>query len=215
VWRARAEQLVDKLGLSAEDVERACAALEAERQRGADIANPGAVLVARLESGWQPPPEPPPDPYARWGLDEEEVMGVRVGDNLLGDRPSLPPIVTASGVEHPAHGWFAALKGELDLQMARETYDTWLRSAELMDHAPATDDTPTTLTIRLHNLYAKAWIEHRLHKIIQRQAVRMLGKAVRLVYVGPEEVERQPGDPPWWAVTRTTMAETETERNAS
>jgi hypothetical protein len=212
VWRARAEQLVDKLGLNSETVERACSALEAEMKQGTAITNPGAVIASRLESGWEPPPEPPSNPYTRWGVEDEETTAI---GPPIDERPPLPPIVTASGAEHNAYQWFANLKSELQLQLARETYDTWLRPAELVDHVPPTGDTPTILTIRLHSLYAKAWIEHRLHKVIQRQAVRMLGKAVRLVYVGPEEAEQQASDSPWWAVTQPTTANTQSERSIS
>ena len=145
--------------------------------------------------------------------DDEELVATALP---VDPRPLLPPVVTASGTEHNAYGWFTALKSELQLQIVRETYDTWLRTAELVDHVPASDDTPATLTIRLHNVYAKAWIEHRLDKVIRRQVARMLGKAVRLVYVGPEEAEPNHEEvSPWWERARPDMARTDTKRSAS
>jgi len=212
VWRARAEQLVDKLGLSAETVQRACAALEAEMKQGTGITNPGAVIASRLDSGWEPPLEPPSNPYARWGVEDKEMTSIGLP---IDERPPLPPVVTARGTEYNAYQWFADLKSELQLQIVRETYDIWLRPAELVDHVPTAGDTPTILTIRLHNLYAKACIEHRLHKVIQRQAVRMLGRAVRLVYVGPEEATCEEQTQPWWATVKPDTTKAETERSAS
>ncbi len=61
----------------------------------------------------------------------------------------------------PEQVWQAAL-GELQLQMTRATYDTWLRDTILV----SSDD--DTFVIGLKNAYARDWLENRLRTTIQR-----------------------------------------------
>ncbi len=59
--------------------------------------------------------------------------------------------------------------GELQLQMPRETFDTWLRGARLIAHEDG------TFIIGVQNVYAREWLEHRLKNVI----VRTLGQIAR------------------------------------
>lgn len=68
----------------------------------------------------------------------------------------------------PAEVWQTAY-GELQLQLPRETFDTWLRHARLIAHEDG------TFIVGVHNIYAREWLEHRLKKVI----VRTLGEIAR------------------------------------
>ncbi len=52
------------------------------------------------------------------------------------DRPPLPEVVDAQGRGHDAYEWFDGVKRELELQLPRDTYNTWLRPAELESYEP-------------------------------------------------------------------------------
>ncbi|MBC8264752.1 MAG: chromosomal replication initiator protein DnaA, partial [Anaerolineales bacterium] len=57
--------------------------------------------------------------------------------------------------------WQAAL-GELQLQMTRPTFDTWLKNTRAISYEDG------TLIIGVHNAYAKDWLENRLVGIVKR-----------------------------------------------
>jgi len=139
VWRTRAQKVVREWALAPEQVERACAALADEIKGGADFENPPALLLSRLRSGWEPHEivkEEPPD-----------VDGFEDDDDLFTDdweidepvESPFPPIADALGREHDAEKWFNWLKGELQMQLPRETFNTWLRWAELSDYQPPSE----------------------------------------------------------------------------
>jgi len=63
--------------------------------------------------------------------------------------------------------WQAAL-GELELQMTRATFDTWLRDTHCIGM-----ENGDTLVISVKNGYAVEWLEHRLYTVIQRTLHRL------------------------------------------
>jgi chromosomal replication initiator protein len=67
--------------------------------------------------------------------------------------------------------------GELQLQMPREAFDTWLRNARLL----ASED--GTFIIGVHNIYAREWLEHRLKKVIVRALSQIAGRSVEVRFV--------------------------------
>lgn len=86
-------------------------------------------------------------------------------------------------------------QGELQIQMPRTTYDTWLRNTE----AVSLDG--NILTIAVNNPFVKDWLENRLIGTVQRTVKGILGDDVELRFVlesqaQPEEAEapllRQP-----------------------
>jgi chromosomal replication initiator protein len=80
--------------------------------------------------------------------------------------------------------WQAAL-GELQLQMTRATYDTWVKPT----YAMALED--GTLVVGVHNGYAKQWLENRLYDMIQRTLTHILGRAAEVKFVlKPREAAR-------------------------
>ena len=70
------------------------------------------------------------------------------------------------------HAWQAAL-GELQLQLTKATFDTWVKPAGMV-----CDDGVFVVTAA--NAFAKDWLEDRLATTIERTAVGVLGRAVEV-----------------------------------
>jgi chromosomal replication initiator protein len=94
-------------------------------------------------------------------------------------------------MQNPQRVWQAAL-GELELQMTRATYNTWIRpvSAVSYDH--------DTFVLGTPNGYIKDWLENRLYAPIQRTLSGILGRDITvqiIVWVDEQEVG-EPGNLP-------------------
>jgi len=76
----------------------------------------------------------------------------------------------------PKQVWQAVL-GELQLQMTRATFDTWLKNT----HVVSADN--GLFVIGAPNTYAVQWLENRLLSAIQRSANRVAGRSVELRFV--------------------------------
>jgi chromosomal replication initiator protein len=72
--------------------------------------------------------------------------------------------------------WHATL-GELQLQMTKATFDTWVRPT----HAIAYCD--GEMTVGVHSPYAKEWLENRLHTTIARTVTGIVGQSVQVRYI--------------------------------
>ncbi len=83
--------------------------------------------------------------------------------------------------------WHAAL-GELQLQMTRATFDTWIKPT----FAVAYED--GTLIVGVRNAYAKQWLENRLHATIQRTLANLLGRSVATHFVLRNRVDDHNGN---------------------
>ncbi|HIE39606.1 MAG TPA: chromosomal replication initiator protein DnaA, partial [Anaerolineae bacterium] len=62
--------------------------------------------------------------------------------------------------------WQAAL-GELQLELTRATFDTWLRDAKLVAYEDG------AFIIGVTNAYARDWLANRLHPTIVRILTRL------------------------------------------
>ncbi|MBN1486269.1 MAG: chromosomal replication initiator protein DnaA [Anaerolineae bacterium] len=82
---------------------------------------------------------------------------------------------------NPQRLWQATL-GELELQMTRATFDTWLRDTNCIG---LEDD--DTLVVGVKNGYAVEWLEHRLYTMIQRTLYRIAGQELKARFVVWEE----------------------------
>lgn len=74
--------------------------------------------------------------------------------------------------------WHATL-GELQLQMTKATFDTWVRPT----HAINFDAAHNAMTVGVHSPYAKEWLENRLQATIQRTLTGIIGRSVAVQYV--------------------------------
>lgn len=79
--------------------------------------------------------------------------------------------------------WQAAL-GELQLQMPRATFDTWLKGTCVIAYEPAGGDQSKAglLVIGTQNAYAKDWLENRLKGKIKRTVAGILGRDVEMEF---------------------------------
>ena len=77
-----------------------------------------------------------------------------------------------------AHVWQAAL-GELQLQMTKATFDTWVKPT----FAVAFDADRSLLTVGVRNAYAKQWLENRLYGMIERTLHHVLGSPAEIRFV--------------------------------
>lgn len=103
--------------------------------------------------------------------------------------------------------WQAAL-GELQLQMPRATFDTWLKGT----HVIAYED--GLLVIGTQNTFAKDWLENRLEGTIKRTVTGVLGRSVELRFrvrarpkVEDDAIELLHGLPDETPATPTTQME--------
>ncbi len=78
----------------------------------------------------------------------------------------------------PDQVWQAAL-GELQLQLTKSTYGTWLRDARLVSH----DAEAGLFTIGVEDVYSKDWLENRLRSTIQRTLTGISGSPAEVQFV--------------------------------
>ena len=72
--------------------------------------------------------------------------------------------------------WQAAL-GELQLQLTKPTFDTWVKSTYVISWEDG------TFVIGVHNGYAKDWLENRLLTTIKRTLTGIVGRSVDISFV--------------------------------
>ena len=87
--------------------------------------------------------------------------------------------------------WNAAL-GELELQMTRSTFNTWVKPTTIVSWK---DD---TVVLGTPNGYIKDWLENRLYAPIQRTLSGVSGQAVNvqfIVWTEEQDVEESGGLP--------------------
>jgi chromosomal replication initiator protein len=88
-------------------------------------------------------------------------------------------------MQNPQKIWQAAL-GELELQMTRATYNTWIRPVSAISYDQ------DTFVLGTPNGYIKDWLENRLHTPIQRTLSGILGQDVAvqiIVWADEQEVD--------------------------
>ncbi len=72
--------------------------------------------------------------------------------------------------------WQAAL-GQLQLEMPKTTFDTWVRGTTLLTHEDG------SYVIGVNNAYAKDWLENRLRATIKRTLSGIVGRTVEVRFV--------------------------------
>jgi len=87
-------------------------------------------------------------------------------------------------------GVWEATKGELQLQMTKSTYDTWISNTFPIAYEDG------TFIIGVHNTYAKEWLDNRLLTIIKRTLIGLTNRTVELKFVvKPKHEEHWPSSP--------------------
>jgi len=139
------------------------------------LTNPIGNIILKLESGEQPPGE-----FLRaaeqqlrlqeWMREQEE----REGEAPEGDDASEP---APDSVPAEARRIWANSLAELQLQMTRATFDTWLRGSQVLE----ADDGHLTIAVR-HD-HAVDWLQNRLQSLIQRTVARHAGRDLKVDFV--------------------------------
>jgi chromosomal replication initiator protein len=80
--------------------------------------------------------------------------------------------------------WQAAL-GELQLELTRSAFETWLRDARLVTYED------NTFVVGVNNGYARDWLENRLCAVIVRTLTRLTKKTVAVRFVVWEEPQAE------------------------
>lgn len=98
-------------------------------------------------------------------------------------RPATPLEINRENSRRPlapnaAHLWQAAL-GELQLQMTKATFDTWVKPTFALSFDPER----STLVVGVRNAYAKQWLENRLYGMIERTLNHVLGNPSEIRFV--------------------------------
>ncbi len=76
----------------------------------------------------------------------------------------------------PTEVWQAAL-GELQLQMTRDTFNTWLKPTRCISYEDG------TLIIGVENGYVKEWLSNRLLTTIQRTVTSLVGRTIEVKFM--------------------------------
>src|ERR1051326_4876296 len=72
--------------------------------------------------------------------------------------------------------WHATL-GQLQLEMTKATFETWVRDTVLLTHEDG------TFVVGVPNAYAKDWLENRLLNTVKRTLTGMVGHSVEVRFV--------------------------------
>jgi chromosomal replication initiator protein len=81
------------------------------------------------------------------------------------------------------HAWQAAL-GELQLQLTKATFDTWVRNTHVISFEDG------SFLIGVRNAYAKDWLENRLLTTIKRTLIGIVGQTVNVKFaVRPKAIQ--------------------------
>jgi len=129
------------------------AILDAWNTRGCDV-------YVRTETSSNAAPSPP---------DMEEVK--------LPQPTSLPQ----RSPNDPQTNLWQQVLDELELQMTRSTFDTWLRNTRLLELRDGSEE--SVWIIQVVNQYARDWLENRLFSTIQRTLVRLSNRPADVQFV--------------------------------
>ena len=91
--------------------------------------------------------------------------------------------------------WQAAL-GELQLQMTKATFDTWVKNTHVVSYEDG------AFIIGVHNAFTKDWLENRLLTTIKRTLVGIVGRSVEVKFaVWAKEPPESDEALPLWQIT--------------
>lgn len=87
---------------------------------------------------------------------------------------------------NPQDAWNAAFH-QLEMQLDRGSFETWLRGAELVEVQDS------TFVIGVRNMYARDMLEHRLYRNVRRVLSDVYGKSVELRFQVSKTAEKPAG----------------------
>jgi hypothetical protein len=106
-------------------------------------------------------------------------------DGLLSDEDSLGPEDATTRPTVDLRSRWETVSKELEMQMTKATFNTWLKPAQLLawestdqDHGPGS----TRVVLGVPNGYVKDWLENRLLTPIQRTLHGIVGQPVEIAF---------------------------------
>lgn len=166
-----ARQLITRYGT--ERVE-AMIADTSDRNKYPDVKNLPGLVKTRLEAG--DPVQTPQDKFARYEnlLTADEWLAARSPHPLA---PSPSPKTAGEGEPDPARDAWRVAHSQLELQLDRANFQTWVRDAAFVR---AEGD---RWTIRAAHSMARDQLQHRLYKDIRRVLSDVVGRKVEIEFV--------------------------------
>jgi chromosomal replication initiator protein len=83
-----------------------------------------------------------------------------------------------------AQAWQAAL-GQLQMEMPKAAFDTWVRDADLLTYEDG------AFTIGVHNAYARDWLDSRLSSTIRRLLTGIMNRSVEVRFVVWQDLDSE------------------------
>ena len=138
------------------------------------LTNPVGNIILKLESGERPPGEflraaDEQIRLAQW-TQEQEYEGEDVEDQGQLE-------LEAEDVSAEARRIWTRSLGELQLQMTRATFDTWLRGSKVVEAGDG------CLTVAVQHAHAVDWLQNRLLPVIERTVARHADDEVKITFV--------------------------------
>lgn len=87
-----------------------------------------------------------------------------------------------------SHAWQAAL-GQLQVEMPKSTFDTWVREAEFVAYEDG------SFVVGVNNAYARDWLESRLKSTVTRMLTGIMNRSVEVRFVVWTKEHAQPTQP--------------------
>ncbi|MBN1965563.1 MAG: chromosomal replication initiator protein DnaA [Anaerolineae bacterium] len=87
--------------------------------------------------------------------------------------------------------WQATL-GQLELQLDRATFDSWVRGADLLAYEDG------TFVVSVRNAYVRDWLQKRLYGSIRRTLADIFGRTVEVVFVVYDPIAEEEDLGPLW-----------------
>jgi hypothetical protein len=139
------------------------------------LTNPIGNIILKLESAEKPPAE-----FLRAA--EEQIRlheWMREQEDRAGQDPGEDDASEPAPDSAPAEArriWANSL-AELQLQMTRATFDTWLRGSEVVEAGDG------CLTVAVRHAHAVDWLQNRLLPVIERTLARHARGEVKIIFV--------------------------------
>jgi hypothetical protein len=139
------------------------------------LTNPVGNVILKLEAG-----ERPPSAFLREAREQLAMRAVVLDSVVPAETESQ---ANDDGVPREAQKLWAHALEELQMQMTRATFDTWLRGTRVV---AAGDE---YLEVRVRHAHAVEWLTHRLMPVIKRVVERRAGREVDLRFVAEADGE--------------------------
>jgi DNA-binding transcriptional ArsR family regulator len=140
------------------------------------LTNPVGNIIRKLESGERPLGDflraaEEQIRLRRWTQEQEQADK---GEDLEEQRQLEPK---AEDVSADARRIWTRSLGELQLQMTRATFDTWLRGSKVVEVGDG------CLTVAVQHAHAVDWLQNRLLPVIERTVARHADGEVKITFV--------------------------------